>query len=134
MKISNDHKDIIVFTNKIVFCLVSRAIYDEQNNTNRRSSSTGMSSLPSRSFRYLQEQYNTDTPMVTTAVEDEIITTPNHNNGLRRSSDAHTPSRSFKFLQDQYPVSANPSQAVNNRDDLIEIYNKRKNYSRFFFF
>jgi hypothetical protein len=51
-------------------------------------------------------------------------------NGLRRSSDAHTPSRSFKYLQEQYATSeqspTNRSHSVNNRDDLMEIYNKRK--------
>jgi hypothetical protein len=51
-------------------------------------------------------------------------------NSLRRGSDAHIPSRSFKYLQEQYATSqqspTNQSQTVNNRDDLMEIYNKRK--------
>jgi hypothetical protein len=108
---------------------VAQAVHDEQNNTGRHSSSGGISSLPSRSFRYLQEQYDDDhSPTVRTTVEVPITLTDHA--GLRRSSDGHTPSRSFKFLQDQYPMSSqspsNQSQAVNNREDLIEIYNKRK--------
>jgi hypothetical protein len=63
-------------------------------------------------------------------VEETLPSTRYGNGGLRRSSDAHTPSRSFKFLQDQYDtseqLSINRPQTVNNRDDLIEIYNRRK--------
>jgi hypothetical protein len=57
-------------------------------------------------------------------------TTSREYSGLRRGSDAHTPSRAFKFLQEQYATSEQPpinqTQSVNNREDLMEIYNKRK--------
>lgn len=82
-------------------------------------------SNPSRSFRYLQEQYNNDNTNPTTTITQET----KDNYGLRRSSDIHIPSRTFKYLQDQHDTSqqapVNRSQAVNNRDDLLEIYNKR---------
>ncbi len=132
MKISNDHKDRIINGWKIF--LVARAVLDEQNKSDRRSSSSGQTSLPSRSFRYLQEQYNNDnnptTTITTTTTTVEETDSSRDHNGLRRSSDAHTPSRSFKYLQEQYATSeqspTNRSHSVNNRDDLMEIYNKRK--------
>jgi hypothetical protein len=108
-------------------------------NTNRHGSSISASNLPSRSFRYLQEQYNdsngdtndaittTTTTTTTTTVEETVI--PGEGIGLRRGSDGHMPSRAFKYLQDQYHVQKGPvnrTQAINNRDDLVEIYNKRK--------
>jgi hypothetical protein len=49
--------------------------------------------------------------------------------GLRRGSASHMPSRSFKYIQDQYDAQQGPvnrTQSVNNRNDLAEIYNKRK--------
>jgi hypothetical protein len=49
--------------------------------------------------------------------------------GLRRGSASHMPSRSFKYIQDQYDsqqAPVNRPQGINNRDDLVEIYNKRK--------
>ncbi|CAF4598886.1 unnamed protein product [Rotaria sp. Silwood1] len=108
----------------------STAIHDQQNKTDRRRSSSGVASLPSRTFRYLQEQYSVD--------NDDIVTTPKkpieetaalkNGTGLRRGSDAHNPSRAFKFLQEQYDISQdlgrNQSRTINNRDDLVEIYNK----------
>lgn len=56
----------------------------------------------------------------TTTVEETVVT--GEGAGLRRGSDAHVPSRSFKFLQDQYHAQ---QTGVNNREDLVEIYNKR---------
>jgi hypothetical protein len=111
---------------------VSQAVFDEQNNSfGRRSSSSGQTSLPSRSFRYLQEQYNNDNnpTTITTPTTTMNETIPSReSNSLRRGSDAHIPSRSFKYLQEQYATSqqspTNQSQTVNNRDDLMEIYNK----------
>lgn len=95
-------------------------------NINRQPNSPGTSNLPSRSFRYLQEQYNNGNAdsneiVTTTTVEETIIT--GEGAGLRRGSDAHVPSRAFKFLQDQY--HAQQTSATNNREDLMEIYNKR---------
>ena len=107
----------------------------EQDPIDRRASAGGITSLPSRSFRYLQEQYNDDndqTPPTTktTTYEERMIS--KGGTGLRRSSDGHTPSRSFKYLQDQYNTSeqipVNPTQQVDNRSDLMEIYNKSKIY------
>ncbi|CAF2082013.1 unnamed protein product [Rotaria magnacalcarata] len=108
--------------------------FDHKNNTDRCRSNSGggTTSLPSRSFRYLQEQYSVDhndnnnnTPQI---VQRTIDKAPANGTGLRRGSDAHNPSRAFRFLQDQYDVtqevSANQSRPVNNRKDLIEIYNK----------
>jgi hypothetical protein len=102
--------------------------------TNRRHDSSGSSALPSRSFRYLQEQYNTsngdNNEIVTSATTTvEETSGPGEGVGLRRGSDGHMPSRSFKYLQDQYDAqqsAANRTQMINNRDDLVEIYNKRK--------
>ncbi|CAF2977521.1 unnamed protein product [Rotaria sp. Silwood2] len=110
---------------------VDQAIHDQQNKANRRhSSSGGVSSLPSRTFRYLQEQYSVDNDDIMTVpkkpIEEPIIS--KNGTGLRRGSDAHNPSRAFKFLQEQYDISQelsiNQSRTVNNRDDLLEIYNK----------
>lgn len=105
---------------------MTRTVLD--NSTSRSNSGLGVSSLPSRSFRYLQEQYSEDHPTTSITVDQTISS--GDNGGLRRSSDAHTPSRAFKYLQDQYPFaqqSSSPrSQTVNNRDDLLEIYHKRK--------
>ncbi|CAF3581634.1 unnamed protein product [Rotaria socialis] len=111
--------------------------FDLKNNTDRRRSSSGggTTSLPSRSFRYLQEQYSVDrddnnnnnnnSPQI---VQRTIEKTPANGTGLRRGSDAHNPSRAFRFLQDQYDVtqevSPNRSRPVNNRNDLMEIYHK----------
>lgn len=98
-------------------------------NMNRQPNSPGSSNLPSRSFRYLQEQYNNgnadsnETVTTTTTTVEETVMT-GEGAGLRRGSDAHVPSRAFKFLQDQY--HAQQTSAINNRDDLVEIYNKRK--------
>ncbi len=107
--------------------LVTQAVLDEQRNTSRRASAGGASTHPSRSFRYLQEQYNDDNSPTTT---NQKITTSKNNIDLRRSSDIHIPSRTFKSSQDQHDASqqtpVNRSQAVNNRSDLLEIYNKRK--------
>lgn len=88
------------------------------NTTPRRLSSSGQTSLPSRSFRYLQEQYSVDTPLPPTNESNYSKEQP----ALRRGSDAHTPSRSFKFLQEQYHTSS--PTTTNNRSDLMEIYNK----------
>ncbi len=117
--------------------LVARAVLDEQmGNTTRRTSSGSTSTLPSRSFRYLQEQYNNgnnDTVTTTTTVEETLVSGGGEGGGggigLRRGSDGHMPSRAFKYIQDQYEAQQAPvnrTQAVNNRDDLAEIYNKRK--------
>jgi hypothetical protein len=108
---------------------VTQAVLDEQRNTSRRASAGGASTHPSRSFRYLQEQYNDDNSPATTTTNQKL--TPSKNNiDLRRSSDVHIPSRTFKYSQDQHDASqqtpVNRSQAVNNRSDLLEIYNKRK--------
>jgi hypothetical protein len=38
------------------------------------------------------------------------------------------PSRAFKYIQDQYDSQKGPvnrTSGINNRDDLVEIYNKR---------
>jgi hypothetical protein len=103
-------------------------------NTKRRTSSSSTSTLPSRSFRYLQEQYNNGenndavtTTTTTTTVEETVRT--GEGVGLRRGSDGHMPSRAFKYIQDQYDAQQGPvnrSQGINNREDLVEIYNKRK--------
>jgi hypothetical protein len=105
-------------------------------NTKRRTSSSSTSTLPSRSFRYLQEQYNngenndavaTTTTTTTTTVEETVTT--GEGAGLRRGSDGHMPSRAFKYIQDQYDAQHGPvnrPQGINNREDLVEIYNKRK--------
>ncbi|CAF4449280.1 unnamed protein product [Rotaria sp. Silwood2] len=96
----------------------------------RSRSSSGTSGLPSRSFRYLQEQYNNSNgdnkETTVTTIEDTTISAEGL--GLRRSSDAHVPSRAFKILQDQCDAQNTPvnrTQGINNRDDLVEIYNKR---------
>ena len=97
-------------------------------NSNRQAFSPGGSTnLPSRSFRYLQDQYkngnaepNGTIMTTTTTVEETVVT--GEGTGLRRGSDAHVPSRSFKFLQDQYHAQ---QTGTNNREDLVEIYNKR---------
>ncbi|CAF4066268.1 unnamed protein product [Rotaria sp. Silwood2] len=110
--------------------LVARAVLDEQMGHNDRSrSSSGTSGLPSRSFRYLQEQYNNSNgdnkETTVTTIEDTTISAEGL--GLRRSSDAHVPSRAFKILQDQCDAQNTPvnrTQGINNRDDLVEIYNK----------
>lgn len=109
-----------------------------QTSPARRSSSSGSSVLPSRTFRYLQDQYQgensnnmtmtTTTTTTTTNVEENVI--PGEGSGgLRRGSNSHMPSRAFKYLQDQYDAQQGPinrTQYVNNRDDLAEIYNKRR--------
>jgi hypothetical protein len=103
-------------------------------NTNRRRSSGSTSNLPSRSFRYLQEQYNNgnddnNDTVVTTATTVEETVVSGEGIGLRRGSDGHMPSRAFKYIQDQYNAQQTPVnriQSINNRDDLVEIYNKRK--------
>ncbi|CAF5094389.1 unnamed protein product, partial [Rotaria sp. Silwood1] len=109
---------------------VARAVLDEQmGNKDRSRSSSGTSGLPSRSFRYLQEQYNNSNgdnkePTITTVDEPTVS---GDSIGLRRSSDAHMPSRAFKILQDQYDAQNTPinrTSAINNREDLMEIYNK----------
>ncbi|CAF1331657.1 unnamed protein product [Adineta ricciae] len=85
----------------------------QQNASSRRFSAGAPSSHPSRSFRYLQEQYATDTDAVTTK---EMV-------GLRRSSDVPRPYQTLKYdTSEQLPVTR--SEAVNNREDLAEIYNK----------
>lgn len=103
------------------------------NHTRHGSTSGNTSNLPSRSFRYLQEQYSTnngdneDSSTTMTTVEETYAATEGA--GLRRGSDGHMPSRAFKFLQDQYDAQqgvVNRPQGVNNREDLAEIYNKRK--------
>jgi len=116
---------------------VARAVFDEQtgNSTRHPSSSSTSSSLPSRSFRHLQEQYSNDgvTATTTTTVEETVVGGESCV-GLRRGSDSHMPSRAFKFIQDQYNTSKGPvnrTQGINNRDDLMEIYNKRTNIFRF---
>ncbi|CAF1267392.1 unnamed protein product [Adineta steineri] len=107
---------------------VAQPALDQKSSVDRRASAgSGASAHPSRSFRYLQEQYNDDdvdnnSPVPKT---QESI----DKSGLRRSSDmTNTPSRSFKYLQNQYDTSKqlpiNRSEEVNNRDDLAEIYNK----------
>jgi hypothetical protein len=105
---------------------VTQSVLDEQRNTSRRASAGGASAHPSRSFRYLQEQYNDDNSPAT----NQKITTSKNNIDLRRSSDVHIPSRTFKYSQNQHDASqqtpVNRSQEVNNRSDLLEIYNKRK--------
>lgn len=111
--------------------LDSQTYFNQQNNTDRRNSgSGGAASLPSRSFRYLQELYHNDDNSTNTTTKinttyDEAESSRNLN-GLRRSSDAHHPSRAFKYLQDQYDLSLNQSESIDNRKDLMEIYNKRK--------
>jgi hypothetical protein len=112
--------------------IVARAVIDDQTGNNRRGSSGSASNLPSRSFRYLQEQYdngNDDTDaIVTTTTTVEETTVSGDGAGLRRGSDSHMPSRAFKFIQDQYDAKQGPvnrTQGINNRDDLVEIYNKR---------
>lgn len=99
------------------------------NNNRQMNSPGGSSNLPSRSFRYLQDQYNNGnvepngtitTTTTTTTVEETVVT--GEGVGLRRGSDAHVPSRAFKFLQDQYHAQ---QTGINNREDLVEIYNKR---------
>jgi hypothetical protein len=115
--------------------LVARAVLEEQMNkpNNRRNSGSGSAAtLPSRTFRYLQDQYNNDSDNNTTstsALEESVVAADG--NGLRRGSNGHLPSRSFKYLQDQYDQQKGPvnrTQLVNNRDDLMEIYNKRKRF------
>jgi hypothetical protein len=117
---------------------VARAVLDEQiGNNNRQVNSGNTAALPSRSFRYLQEQYNnangdnntntvTATTTTTTTVEETVVS--GEGVGLRRGSGAHMPSRTFKYLQDQYDAAqqtpVNRAQVVNNREDLHEIYNK----------
>jgi len=98
-------------------------------NTNRRGSSGSASNLPSRSFRYLQEQYNNgnDDNNDTVVTTEPVVS--GEGIGLRRGSDGHMPSRAFKYIQDQYNAQQTPVnriQSINNRDDLVEIYNKRK--------
>ncbi|CAF0797967.1 unnamed protein product [Rotaria sordida] len=115
---------------------VAQTTHDQQNKTTpRQSSLTGISSLPSRSFRYLQEQYSVDSDDTTIVPKKSFEeTTSKSGTGLRRSSDAHNPSRAFKYLQDQYDISqelaSNQSRTINNRDDLVEIYNKPPPSSR----
>jgi hypothetical protein len=122
-----------------VFVLVARAVHDEQiASTNRQPNSGNTASLPSRSFRYLQEQYkngNADDPnaviATTTTVEETVVT--GEGIGLRRGSASHMPSRAFKLLQDQYHGPQGPTNraaAINNREDLAEIYNRRKMKTR----
>lgn len=115
--------------------VVARAVLDEQmGNTNRHGSSGSASNLPSRSFRYLQEQYNNgnpdnDTVISATTTVEETSVVGEGSIGLRRGSDGHMPSRAFKYIQDQYDAQQAPvnrPQGINNRDDLVEIYNKRK--------
>ena len=112
---------------------VARAIADEQNYPHQLfnrdiDSCSSLSSLPSRSFRYLQDQYKSEEMNSPTHVEESL--TARESSGLRRSSDAHTPSRSFKYLQDQYDkIEAQPAQrspTTNNRADLTDIYSKRE--------
>ncbi|CAF1043207.1 unnamed protein product [Didymodactylos carnosus] len=117
---------------------VARAVQDEQSGGRRRSSGSGNSvAPPSRSFRYLQDQYdNGPDGMTTTTITTEETTIVNASNepqqgaGLRRGSDSHVPSRSFRYLQDhidsnQFQAGASVNKSVvNNRDDLMEIYNK----------
>src|SRR5207237_123220 len=70
---------------------------------------------------------DTVTSTTTTTVEEKVIT--GEGMGLRRGSDSHMPSRAFKYIQDQYNAQQGPvnrTQGINNRDDLVEIYNKRK--------
>ncbi|CAF4454846.1 unnamed protein product [Rotaria socialis] len=107
---------------------VARAVLDEQmGNNDRGTNYNNTSGLPSRSFRYLQEQYNTsngDNNKETTVEETPISA---ERLGLRRGSGSHMPSRAFKILQDQCDSQQGPinrSGAVNNREDLMEIYNK----------
>ena len=112
---------------------VARAVQqDEQMNINGpRGNPISASGLPSRSFRYLQDQYkngNGDSSEIPPAAPTDEPMAP-EGVGLRRGSDSHMPSRSFKYLQDQYDAQQTPvnrSQPVNNREDLSEIYNKRK--------
>lgn len=117
---------------------VARAVLDEQMHPTHpaRRNSSGNSVLPSRTFRYLQDQYNGENPnnmtmmtttTTTTTVEETV--NPSEGAGLRRGSNSHMPSRAFKYLQDQYDAQQGPvnrTQNVNNREDLAEIYNKRK--------
>ncbi|CAF4024826.1 unnamed protein product, partial [Adineta steineri] len=114
---------------------VARAVLDEQmGNVNRQNSSGSASNLPSRSFRYLQEQYSNtnsddnDTASITTTTTVEETMVGGEGVGLRRGSDGHMPSRSFKYIQDQYDAQqqgpVNRGQGINNREDLAEIYNK----------
>ena len=90
---------------------------------------TSFSSLPSRSFRHLQEQYKDQPrphpPLIkSNSIDTDEETSRTTSGGLRRSTDPHMPSRAFRYLQDQLPI--NRSLTVNNRDDLMEIYNKGK--------
>ncbi|CAF0817182.1 unnamed protein product [Didymodactylos carnosus] len=117
---------------------VTHAIEDEQSDDRHRSNGSGTNAVPaSRSFRYLQDQYpNGSNGTTTTTVKEEATTVITSNDqqqtgtGLRRGSDNHVPSRSFRYLQDH--IESNPQlqgvpvnkSSVNNRDDLIEIYNK----------
>ena len=134
-------RSILSLKNLISFCLVSvaRAVLDEQmGNTNRQANAGNTAAPPSRSFRYLQEQYNNGTEdngavtmTTTTTVEETVVS--GDGVGLRRGSDSHMPSRAFKFLQDQYDAQKTPvnrGQGVNNREDLVEIYNKRERKRR----
>ncbi|UJR32252.1 hypothetical protein I4U23_019717 [Adineta vaga] len=88
-------------------------VVHQQNYSSRRFSAGGATSHPSRSFRYLQEQYGNETSPIGTK----------NTVGLRRSSDIPTPYRTIK--QDTSEQSlVNRSESVNNREDLTEIYNK----------
>lgn len=104
--------------------------FDQQYNTDRRrSSSGGAITLPSRSFRYLQEQYSiTDDDSMAHVTHKTV--TPSNATGLRRGSDAHHPSRAFRYLQDQYhenpEAGSNQNRTINNREDILELYNKSK--------
>ena len=121
-----------ILNKRFYFLIEVQTSCNRQNKSvRRRSSSSGLSSLPSRSFRYLQDQYNADNDNATDiAKAAEVTIKSSDGTGLRRSSDVHNPSRAFKYLQDQYHISQalpiNRSQAINSRDDLIEIYHKRK--------
>ncbi|CAF5205638.1 unnamed protein product, partial [Rotaria magnacalcarata] len=72
----------------------ARAVLDEQmGNNDRGTNYNSTSGLPSRSFRYLQEQYNTsngDNNKETTVEETPISA---ESLGLRRGSGSHMPSR-----------------------------------------
>lgn len=112
--------------------LVARAVLDEEMSQNDRSTnSNSILGQQSRSFRYLQEQYNPsngDSVKGTTSPTIDETAPSAETLGLRRGSGGHMPSRAFKILQDQYDAQQGPinrTQGINNRDDLAEIYNKR---------
>lgn len=89
---------------------------------------TSFTSLPSRSFRHLQDQYKDHPrphpPLIKSNSTANDDSTRLSSSGLRRSTDPHTPSRAFRYLQDQLPI--NRALTVNNRDDIAELYNKGK--------